>query len=105
MLHDDASGSISASIERNLLQIAATDIENVVDRFDVRLLLDEVPQAPSARCAELQTIHSSKAKMIACRIQMSPIMPHELSLDSLSQRPRPIDMQACSSCSPGCGVL
>ena len=66
-LHDDASGSISASIERNLLHIA-TDTENLVDRFDVRLLLDEVPQAPSARCAELQIYSHHRIRLLHSEI-------------------------------------
>ena len=63
-LHDDASGSFSDSVERNLLHLS-TNIENLVDRFDVRLLLEEVPQAPSARCAE--QLHNHHTKMNACR--------------------------------------
>ena len=41
-LHDDESGSISAAVEKNLLHLG-NDKANLVDRFDVRLLLDEAP--------------------------------------------------------------
>lgn len=47
-LHDDKSGSISSAVQQALLRLGS-DEDNLVDRFDVRLLLDNVSLATSVR--------------------------------------------------------
>lgn len=47
-LHDDTSGSISTAVQQALLRLGS-DEDNLVDRFDARLLLDNVSLATPVR--------------------------------------------------------
>ena len=47
-LHEDALGTISSAVENNLLHLG-NDENNAVDRFDVRLLLDDISGVTSIR--------------------------------------------------------
>ena len=47
-LHEDTSGTISSAVEQNLLHLG-NDENDLVDRFDVRLLLDDISGVTSIR--------------------------------------------------------
>lgn len=46
--HEDALGTISSAVENNLLLLGSEE-DNRVDRFDVRLLLDDLSGVTSIR--------------------------------------------------------
>ena len=70
-LHEDALGTISSAVESNLL-LLGSDEDNRVDRFDVRLLLDDRSGVISIRWVEHLLLHDRSKDSMHCVQHTSP---------------------------------